>query len=127
MRVVLVVALAGALAGPAVGQSGGLPRQQAVLAGEVAYIFGGCERYFPKEQADNLVSLIAMDDEKPKTNSDRARGQLYSEMYAKGRKDPQLAEMGENQCLGLINDVTEELRAVNAKIKASEKASSRKP
>lgn len=113
MRVVLVVALAALLAGPAVSQVSERDKKRASLMGQMAYIFGGCEHHVPKGTADRIVSIITLDDGKEKTVQTRAFGQLYAEFYAKGRRNPEILALSDEQCGQILNDIADELNAVN--------------
>ncbi len=114
MRTALTIAVALSLSASAAGAE--TPEQfkkRAILLGELAYMVGGCERYFPKETADELVAKFTGADGDAQTAAQRYLASEWTKAYAAGRKDPDLAAADGERCLGLIKDVQADIAALD--------------
>lgn len=114
MRTAWTIAIAVSLfAGAVAAETPEQFKKRAVLLGEMAYMVGGCERYFPKETADSLVSKLTGADGDAQTAAQRYLAGEWTKAYAAGRKDPDLAKADQERCLGLIKDVQKDIDALD--------------
>jgi len=89
-------------------------RRRTVLLGELAFMFGGCERYFTKDQADKMVRSMTGAGVENKSDDQRLLGQIWAESYSKGRQEKLLNDLGPERCLGLVSDVLADLKELDA-------------
>ncbi|KRA61992.1 hypothetical protein ASD79_22695 [Caulobacter sp. Root655] len=114
MRVVLAVAALLVLTGPALAEdSPEVYQKRMSLLGEVAYIFGVCEQYFPKATADNMVKSMSGGDNPDQIKDQYAIAGLWSSLYAKGRADAGKENLTGQQCLNISNDILAEIKVLD--------------
>lgn len=82
--------------------------------GASAYMFGSCERFVPREDADEIAASFSGAD----THDEFAReiAAVFARMYGLGRKDAAKNDFTADQCTRLLSEAAQKIAAAKAEV-----------